>query len=731
MVRIKNWELMNRLMFDVKSIKNIGIIAHIDHGKTTLSDILLSKSGIISKSVAGDARVLDYLDEEQKRGITIKSANISLLYNNYIINLIDTPGHVDFSGKVTRALRIIDGVIVVIDAVEGVMVQTEILTKQALSELVKPILFINKIDRLVNELKLSEDKIRKRLDYIIQMFNKILMNSLPEDFYERWKIVPNRNNVVFGSALHHWGFIYKQMISSGKKFGTIMEVYKKSDNIHDYREICYNIFPLDTAIFEAVIENIPDPKTAQKYRIPKIWKGDINSKLGQDLINCNKNGITLVEINKIISDPHAGRIAIGRIFSGSLKIGDKLFLINKNEDFRLLNLYLFMGASKHVVKELPAGNIIGITGNKEIPIGETLISYKYKDFATPFEEIKYTQDPVVTVSIEAYHPRELKKMLEILKKIDQEDPNLEVQINEETGEYLISGMGELHLEIVTKMIEDQGVKVITTKPMVKFAETIGKKSEPILFTSNDNMFSIKYSIEPLDPTTISLLQKGMITNSIDHDELVLKLLELNNENWTKSEAELIISIIEKANIILDESKKFVKHSKRYFDDKLVFIINLFKQVLKHGPILGEKILGLKIRINDFFVDDSIIGLGPIMVLEEFKRNFYAEFNKCRPELLEPIYKIQITTPIDYMGKCTAIIEGKRGEIEHISTEDSYAIITGYIPVKESFNLADEMRSKTSGWAFWQTVFSHWSKVPENKMQEYINDKKSLYFNHNL
>ena len=178
MPRFKQIEQIQQLMSRKELIRNIGIIAHIDHGKTTLADSLLVGAGLLSPAVAGSARVLDYLDEEQKRKITIKTANISLLYeaagNPYVINLVDTPGHVDFTGKVTRALRVIDGAVVVVDAVEEIMAQTEIVTRQALEERVKPVLFINKVDRLITELQLNEEQIQKKLDHIISSFNDLL-----------------------------------------------------------------------------------------------------------------------------------------------------------------------------------------------------------------------------------------------------------------------------------------------------------------------------------------------------------------------------------------------------------------------------------------------------------------------------------------------------------------------------------------------------------------------------
>src|SRR5512141_194153 len=192
MPRFKQILEIQQLMSRKELIRNIGIIAHIDHGKTTLADSLLAGVGLLSTKMTGMARVLDYLEEEQKRKITIKTANISLLYKAtgtpYNINLVDTPGHVDFTGKVTRALRIIDGAIVVVDAVEEIMAQTEIVTKQALEERVRPVLFINKVDRLITELQLTPEQIQQKLDRIIGVFNDLIELYCEEPLKDEWKV---------------------------------------------------------------------------------------------------------------------------------------------------------------------------------------------------------------------------------------------------------------------------------------------------------------------------------------------------------------------------------------------------------------------------------------------------------------------------------------------------------------------------------------------------------------
>ena len=280
MPRFKQIAQIQQLMSRKELIRNIGIIAHIDHGKTTLADSLLAGAGLLSTQMAGMARVLDYLDEEQKRKITIKTANISLLYKTadspYVINLVDTPGHVDFTGKVTRALRVIDGAVVVVDAVEEIMAQTEIVTRQALEERVRPVLFINKVDRLITELQLNEEQIQKKLDQIISRFNDLIELYAETPFKNQWKISGAAGNVAFGSALHGWGFTLDMAKKQGIKFSDIIKAY-----VNGEQEKLQKALPVYEAIFEMAIKMLPNPREAQAYRIEKIWDGQVNSKIGK------------------------------------------------------------------------------------------------------------------------------------------------------------------------------------------------------------------------------------------------------------------------------------------------------------------------------------------------------------------------------------------------------------------------------------------------------------------
>src|SRR5450759_4365908 len=327
MPRFKQILEIQQLMGKKEQIRNIGIIAHIDHGKTTLADSLLAGAGLLSTKMAGMARVLDYLEEEQKRKSTIKTANITLLYKAagtpYIINLVDTPGHVDFTGKVTRAIRVIDGAIVVVDAVEEIMAQTEIVTRQALEERVRPVLFINKVDRLITELQLNEEQIQKKLDNIISRFNDLIELYAETPFKNQWKIGASQGNVAFGSALHGWGFTMNMAKQQGMKFSDISKAYADGQQMKLQATL-----PVYQAVFEMVINMIPNPRQAQAYRIAKIWDGQIGSKIGKALVECRDDAPTVIFVTNVRSGSDGDIVATGRVFSGKAAKGDRLHLVD-------------------------------------------------------------------------------------------------------------------------------------------------------------------------------------------------------------------------------------------------------------------------------------------------------------------------------------------------------------------------------------------------------------------
>ncbi|MEW6506064.1 MAG: GTP-binding protein, partial [Chloroflexota bacterium] len=369
-------------------IRNVGIVAHIDHGKTTLADVLLAKAGLLSPQGVGKARALDYLEEEQRRGITIKTANVSLLYEldakSYVVNLVDTPGHVDFTGKVTRALRAIDGAIVVVDAVEEVMAQTETVVHQALQERVRPLLFINKVDRLINELKLNNAQIQEKLMHIVDDFNSLIELHAETDFKKKWKVNPTAETVAFGSALDIWGFTVDMMQKTGLKFTDIIDAY-----MNKKQQALAKLLPLSDAILSMTIKNSPNPPQAQAYRVSKIWKGNLQSEIGKAILDCDENGPATMCITNVQADSKEGLVATGRVFSGTINHGNPVHLVNADKDQTIKNVSMYMSAYSEIVDRIPAGNIAAVSGLESVSAGETLVDVEHKNVMTPFENLKY------------------------------------------------------------------------------------------------------------------------------------------------------------------------------------------------------------------------------------------------------------------------------------------------------------------------------------------------------
>jgi elongation factor 2 len=694
-------------------IRNIGIIAHIDHGKTTMTDSLLAEAGLLSPKIAGEARALDYLEEEQKRGITIKTANISLLHeissHPYVINLVDTPGHVDFTGKVTRALRAIDGAIVVVDAVEEVMVQTETVTRQALEERVKPVLFINKVDRLVRELKLTPSEIQDKVLRIIRDFNSLIEIYGESEFRDKWKVDPQKETVAFGSALHRWGFTLKIAQEKGVKFSDIMEAYAKGEH-----QKLARLIPLHNAILDMVVKNIPDPVEAQRYRLPRIWKGDLNSEVGQAMLNCDDNGPTVMCITMAQIDPHAGLVATGRLFSGTIKQGDQVYLVGVRRDHRVQQVSMYMGAFREVVDKISAGNIAALLGLDLARAGETLVDVAHKDAMVPFERIRYVSEPVITIAVEPKHPKDLPLLMEAMNRLSIEDPNLTATINKETGEYLLSGMGELHLEIAIKFLQDYGgeLEIITSKPIVVYRESIAGKGALALAKSPNGLNRFLVQVEPLEENVIKMIEGGEISGEMGLKKIGKTLFE--EAEWKAEEARNIWAIDEHRNMLVDVTKGI-----QQLGEVRETIIAGFRWACRAGPLCEEPLRGVKVKLVDAQLHDDPVHRGPAQIMPAIRRAILGSFLTAKPVLLEPVYKIGVSVPSRWVGECLSIITKRRGKIVASDQRGILTMITGHIPVAETFGLSAEMRSATSGHAFWQCTFDHWEKVPENIAKEVV------------
>jgi elongation factor 2 len=712
MPKFKSTQDILRIIGNKDQIRNFGVIAHVDHGKTTMSDSLLAASGIISPSVAGQALALDSMKLEQNRQMTIRGANVTLYYElagkEYVINMIDTPGHIDFTGRVTRALRAIDGVVVVSDSVEGIMTQTETVTRQALEERVRPVLYINKIDRLVKELRLDAPAMQKWLSNIIAEFNKLVDIYAEPELKEKWKVSIQGNSVAFGSAKDRWGFNYNIAQRNGVGFKDVYDAYNSVDQ--SLIKALSEKAPLHEAVLGMVVQHHPPPHVAQRYRIPKIWPGDLDSDIGKSLVSCDDKGPILMMVTTINVDPQAGRIATGRLFSGTIKDGDEVYLIDGKRMGKVQSVNIYMGNTRELVNMLPAGNIPAILGIDHAIAGETFSSVKD---VPAFESIKYVSEPVVTIAIEPKHPKDLPKLVEALRRITVEDPNLIVKINEETGETLLSGMGVLHLEIATSLILETGLEITTTQPLINYRETIRNSAGPIMSKSPNKHNKIFMRIEPLGEEIIELIKNGQIHEDLERKQMAKLLRE---KGWSADEAKKVSAVDISGNILVDETKGV-----QFIQESMDSIRSGFDDVIHSGPIAHETIRGVKFVLHHFVPHEDPAHRGLAQLMPATRRAMLGSMLLADPALLEPILGMEIKCPQEQIGTVAGILSGKRGKLLNVEQKGVISIIQGEVPASETFDLSEVMRGGTAGKALWNTYFKNWQVVPQSIFKTIVND----------
>ena len=710
MAKYKSTEQVLKIIKNKNQIRNFGVIAHVDHGKTTMSDSLLAHSGIIAPSAAGKALALDYMKEEQERGITIVQANVTLHYkqgdDEYVINMIDTPGHVDFSGRVIRSLRAIDGAVVVCDAVEGIMTQTETVTRMSLEERVRPVLYINKIDRLIKELRLTPEAMQEKLANVVTSFNNLIDTYAEPEYKEKWKVSIQDGSVTFGSAKDKWGFNVDIMKKKGVSFKDVITAYSDEGDVNDLVEKV----PLAEAILGMVVKHHPPPHVAQKYRVPKIWKGDLDSDIGKAILNCDDNGPAVMMVVNMQMDPAAGPVAIGRLFSGTLKDGDTVNLIDTHREARIQSVNFFMGNQREMVGELSAGNIPALLGLTEARAGQTLSTTKG---IAVFEGIKYVSEPVVQMAIEPKHPKDLPKMIEILKRLTIEDPNLIIKINEESGETIMAGMGVLHLEIATNQIKEAGLELVTSEPLINYRETITQPTKPIMAKSPNRHNKIFMRVEPLEPEIAEMCRTGELGEMKDKKEMT-KILR--DHGWEPDVAKKVMRFDSRGNIMINGTKGV-----QFIDESSDSILSGFDDVMKEGPLAREQMRNCKFTFTHFVPHEDTAHRGLSQLGPASRRACLASVLLAQSVILEPILGIEVRVPQDLVGNVASVLSGKRGKVIDIQQKGVISIVIGEVPASETFDISQVMRGQTAGKAMWNTFFKAWSPIPKSLVAQLIPD----------
>ncbi|MGY5865761.1 MAG: GTP-binding protein [Candidatus Thorarchaeota archaeon] len=670
-------ERVTDLVSHKKNIRNVTIIAHIDHGKTTLSDSLIAASGLLSKDVAAVARLLDYDLIEQQRGITIKASGISLVHSfndmDHLINLVDTPGHIDFSSHVTRGLRLTDGAVIVVDAIEGIMVQTETVTRQAMMELVRPVLFVNKIDRLMKERKLTGRKTAEEINKVVREFNAMLGKYLDDELLEQWEVSFIKGSLAVGSALDKWGL---DIVSLKEKTGgseessdlanAFLEILEEVENIYktDERKELSEKYPVARVVLDSVTRVVPNPETAQSYRIPSFWDGDPDSKIGKNLLTCSDDGPCICMVGEVQPDRHASTVVAVRVFSGVLERAKPLINLRTDEERKSLQIGLHMSKTRVDLPTVPAGNLAFITGLRNVAVGDTLVGKRVKNIH-PMSSLQYPTEPVVTYTIEPKKLSELGNIQEPIEEYVSTDPALEFEVNPETGEMLMSGAGELHIEITVEKLTRQGVEVQLGKPMVLLREQM--KKDGIQSTGGTN----------------------------DTSTFVVRVVLTSDDNPPESIGTILGTDRGSASWIVDASSQI-----NPFGDETEWIKDAFKSILRSGITSGERMrrVGIVIEKADVKTEAPETSWRDITqpLLEAVRESVLSG----DPVVLEPWVHLEISSPENYVGTVTAILSKRKGHVFEIDSERSLYRIEAEIPVRESFGLANEIRTATSGWVTW-------------------------------
>jgi elongation factor 2 len=605
-------------------------------------------------------------------------------------------------------MRAVDGTIVLVDAVESIMPQTETVFRQALREYVKPILFINKTDRLIKELKLGPEQMMQKFEEIIRDVNILIQKYAPPEFRDKWLVNVQDGSVGIGSAFRRWAISIPFMQKSGITFKDIIDL-----TLQGKEDELAKKAPLHQVVLDMIIKHLPNPLEAQKYRLQKIWKGDLNSEIGRQMLAVDTNGRLAMIITKVVPDPHVGYVATGRIFSGKIFKGKDVYLIGQHKQEKIQQVAIYKGILRIPVEEVTAGNIAAIVGIPDAFTGETVC--EPDNIIEPFEEIRHLFEPVVTKSIEPKNAMELPKLVEALKRIGREDAVLQVKINQETGEYLVSGLGELHLEAkVENKLKEQGIDVEMSKPIVVYRETVFDRSPEIEGKSPNKHNKFYIVVEPLEDGVYKAMLEGEIPSVMEvrgkRTEMFKKIAEFG---MNYDEAKNIV-LIHNKNVFIDLTKGI-----QFMNEVIEMVKDAFRNVMDEGPLAREPCTKIKVKLVDAELHEDPVHRGPGQVMPAIKFAVREGMLHSNPTLLEPKQVIRVDVPSELLGEVIREVENRRGQILDMKEERGASIVTAKMPVSDMFGFDSSLKSATSGRGFYSLIETVFEKLPTDLRDEVI------------
>merc|ERR1711966_129785 len=750
--------------------------------------------------MGGDKRSTDTRQDEQDRCITIKSTGVSLLFEmkeemkdkipkesdpnrGFYINLVDSPGHVDFSSEVTAALRITDGALVVVDSVSGVSVQTETVLRQSLQERVKPVLMVNKLDRVILELQAQLEDTYQNFIKILENVNVIIATYMDEICGDL-QVFPDKGTVAFGSGLQSWGFTLTHFAKLyAEKFKATPEKLMKklwgdhffnnktgkwSKTMEEGTHRGFNKFVLEPifrmfklimegatekytklinmvgvkltndekqltgkplvktvmrkwlsasdALLEMIVIHLPSPRMAQKYRVDTLYEGPADDAAANAIRECNKDGPLMLYISKMIPTPDNARfIAFGRVFAGTIRTGMKArimgpnYIPGKKEDLFLKNIQrtlIMMAGRTEAVDDIPCGNTVGLVGVDQYILKTGTIT-NIED-AHNIRVMKYSVSPVVQVSVAPKNPSDLPKLVEGLKRLSKSDPIVKC-FSSESGEHIVAGAGELHLEICLKDLEEdfmKGTPIVKGDPVVSFRETVNSESDRMCLSKSPNKHNRLYmKAQPMGEELCLAIDKGEVKST---DDMKLRARKLADEyEWDVNHARKIWCFgpdTSGPNIFCDATVAV-----QYLSEIKDHVVSAFQWATKEGALADEPMRGIRYNLYDVTMHADAIHRGAGQIMPTARRCMYACMLTAKPVLMEPVFLVNITAPEGALGGIYSCLNKKRG---HVFAEDQRPgtpiyNLNAYLPVLESFGFVADLRAATSGQAFPQCVFDHW------------------------
>lgn len=669
-----------------EKIRNIAIIAHVDHGKTTLTDSLLSEAKLLNKDKAGTELYTDTDIEEKERGVTINSCSISFTYEYlkdiYLFNLADTPGHADFSGEVVRILNGVDGVLLLVDAVEGIMPQTEVVIKHSILQKNKMILVINKIDRLINELNLKEEAIEDLLVTLISNINSFIKNiTTSEEFLILANFSLKKTNVILSSGLQKWAVNYKVLEAHNLKYN---DFFKNFNNL-DFKKQ----FSLGKTVFESIINEIPNP---------------IEAGLSKNSYAVLKNNNDTQRISAIVLgilyDKFLGLVTLVRVLEGQFKRNTEIYNYRISKFEKVSKLFLVMAEDKIEIPIGTVGNILGITGLSEVKIGD-IISNKEN---LPIIIERISKEPAVSLAIKIIDKKDENKLGLAIQTLLKSDVNFSSRYNEETGQHIIGGIGELHLETtINKLKNHFGVLVKTTPPEIHYLETIKNRSEEVEEISSNRHNRFKVFLFPLPEKVIELLKikenltvSELINNEVDKDI---------SKGYEHRFGSCLYFNCSKSVIYYPEIRDTYYRSIEY--------------TLLRGPLRGKILTNLGIVLTDARIHEDPLHRGIAQILPMIRNSITKCCNMAVPLILEPYNKINVFFPEAYLNKVQYCILKRRGIIDSQDFQSGYLSIIAKIPCNELEGLTQEFMDSTGGRVNWSQSFLGFYTMPSNLVNKVL------------